>query len=101
MFNRAICLSVAAAAAAGVLLGPAGVASAVGHGTFTRITAPSGTTTVNYDGRHPGSNHIIVSGDTSSDVTSVDIDCTNTSANGPSAHTLASSVPVTSRAFSA
>lgn len=99
MLKRAIRLSVASAAAVAALLAPAG-ASAVGSGTFTRITQPGGTTTVSFDGNHPGTSHLTVSGNTSPDVASVDIDCIDVLQNGPSSLTLASNVPVASRAFS-
>jgi hypothetical protein len=94
-------LSVASAVAAGTLLAAAGAASAVGEGTFTKITAPSGTTTFKFDGKHPSNNHFTVSGETSADVTSVDIDCILIEDAGRSVHTLVGSVPVTAGAFSA
>jgi hypothetical protein len=100
MFTRSIRLSVASAVAAGTLLAAAGAASAVGPGTFTRITNPSGTTTFKFDGKHPSNNHLIVSGQTSADVTSVDIDCILTGPAGRSDQALATGVPVTGGAFS-
>jgi hypothetical protein len=100
MFTRAIRLSVASAVAAGTLLAAAGGASGVGPGTFTRITNPSGTTTFKFDGEHPSNNHLIVSGETSADVTSVDIDCILITPHGRSDQALASAVPVTGGAFS-
>jgi hypothetical protein len=100
MFTRTIRLSIASAVAAGTLLAATAAASAVGTGTFTRITNPSGTTTFKFDGKHPSNNHLIVSGETSADVTSVDIDCILNTQSGRSDQALASSVPVTGGAFS-
>ena len=67
MFTRAIRLFLASAVTVGTLLTAAGAASAVGVGTFTRITDPSGTTTFKLDAAHPSNNHITVSGVTSAD----------------------------------
>jgi hypothetical protein len=100
MFTRSIRLSAASAVAAGTLLAGAGAASAVGPGTFTRITDPGGTTTFKFDGRHPTNNHFTVSGVASNDVTSVDIECILTVDTGRSIQLLATGVPVTSEAFS-
>jgi hypothetical protein len=100
MFTHPIRLLVASAVAVGMLLTAAGAASAVGVGTFTTITTPSGTTTFKLDGAHPSNNHITVSGVTSSDVTTVDVDCILNSVTGPSVQTLSAAVPVTGGSFS-
>lgn len=93
---RAVRLSAASAVAAGALLAAAGPASAVGPGTFTKITEPSGTTTFQFDGRQPSNNHFTVKGKASSDVTSVDVGCILQRPDGTVAQPLATNVPVNS-----
>ena len=97
---RAFRVFVPAAVAVGILLTAAGAASAVGVGTFTSISDPGGTTTFTFDGAHPSNNHITVAGETSADVTSVDIDCILNPATGPTVQVLATGVPVTGQSFS-
>jgi hypothetical protein len=76
-------------------------AGAVGAGTFTEITTPSHTLTFNFDSSRPSGHHLTVVGNTSADVTSVDIDCTGNSPSGPTSESLATNVLVTGEAFSA
>jgi hypothetical protein len=84
--------------AAGV--GAAAASATPGAGTFTKITTPK-TMTYKFDGAHPTANTFVVSGVTSTDVTSVDIDCIWISpTSGPVVSTFASAVPVTSGSFS-
>src|SRR4051794_10688867 len=99
MLGRAIRLSIASATAAAAVLLAAGGATAVGPGTFTKITNPSGTTTFEFDGKHPSNNHLTVSGQTSLDVTSVNIDCITNTVGGPAVDALANSVSVSGGAF--
>ena len=85
-----------------LMAGAQGVATAIaapGSGTFTRITTPS-TTIVE---RLPaGGATFSVSGSTSFDVTSVDIDCiTNSTTTSPTVTALATNVPVSSGRFHA
>jgi hypothetical protein len=84
---------------AGTLVGFTGVAQAVaGPDTFTKITTPSGPTTVIFN----GGAHVTVSGSSSNDVTTVDIVCMINTPSGPSVEkTLASGVTVTGGSFSA
>jgi hypothetical protein len=97
MFARAIRIFAIASLAGGVTVAFAGAAAgAPGPGTWTKITTPSGTTTFKF----PGNHHLTVSGVTSNDVTSVDIDCIYNSVSGPSSQSLATSVPVSTGAFS-
>jgi hypothetical protein len=73
-----------------------------GPGTFTRITTPGTTTYFTFDPK-PGAtdNHFTVSGTTSPDVTSVDIDCFFYGADGePDFQSFAEGIPVTDGAFS-
>ncbi|HEY2273670.1 MAG TPA: hypothetical protein VGH30_12905, partial [Jatrophihabitantaceae bacterium] len=73
-----------------------------GPGTFTKITTPSTTKFFHFDAS-PGAttNHFTVSGKTSADVTSVDIDCLYTSSTGELSSTpLATAVAVSGGAFS-
>ncbi|HEY3831441.1 MAG TPA: hypothetical protein VGO03_04060 [Acidimicrobiia bacterium] len=72
-----------------------------GPGTFTKITTPSGaTSTFHY--ANGATNQFVVAGQTSADVTSVDIDCVNTPAlGGRFSVSLASGVQVTDASFSA
>jgi hypothetical protein len=78
------------------------LASAAGAtpGTFTKITTPSGAATTVQFKAPPATNTLTVSGQASSDVTSVDIDCILVSANGPAVTVLKAAVPVTGSAFS-
>ena len=94
------CALIAVLAAGGVAGGVAD-ATAPGHGTFTRITTPHGTTTFHFDG-HPGAtNHLTVAGSASLDVTNVDIDCLFSTAIGVQPATpLAANVPVSGGSFS-
>jgi hypothetical protein len=76
-----------------------GVAGAAGAGTFTKITTPGGTKTFHFIG--VGTKHFTVSGQSSPDVTTVDIVCIFIAASGSRALIfLASSVPVFAGAFS-
>ena len=69
-----------------------------GRGTFTKITTPNGTTTFHFIGAGP--KHFTVSGQASIDVTTVDIVCMVTEADGTrSAPVLATSVPVSGGTF--
>jgi hypothetical protein len=78
------------------------LASAAGAapGTFTKITTPSGATKTIQIKAPPAITTLTVSGQASSDVTSVDIDCILLSANGPAVTVLKAAVPVTGNAFS-
>src|SRR4051794_24687468 len=79
-------------------LGIAMAASAVGPGTWTKITTPS--TNVIYPYEAGGPNNFTVAGHTSPDVSSVDIDCISTRPSGAvQAITLMSNVVVTSGTF--
>jgi hypothetical protein len=83
------------------VLAPA-VSASAGPGTFTRITTPSATTYYHFNGASGASNTLSVSGQTSFDVSAVDIDCIYRSAFGGSpvvVQSFASSVPVTGGAF--
>jgi hypothetical protein len=93
-------LAVAALVVGLVLTAAGGAWASPGPGTFTRITTPSGTTTFQFNGAPSATNHFTVSGQTSNDVTSVDIVCAFISTSGPSSVSLASAVPVTGGAFS-
>jgi hypothetical protein len=91
---------------AGSMTGLAVAASAaVGPGTFTKITTPSGTTTFVY--KDAGPNSVTVSGQASADLngSTVDIDCILLVPSGDSGgpvqvETFASAVPVSNGAFS-
>lgn len=71
-----------------------------GPGTFTTITTPSHTFTYHFNSAPSATNTITVSGHTSSDVTSVDIDCIFLSSTGRNVQLLASAVTVTGNSFS-
>jgi hypothetical protein len=74
-------------------------ASALGLGTFTKVTSPAHTLT--YHDAIGGTNHLNVSGRTSLDVTQVDIDCiTYIFDQQPDIQALATAVPVTAGSFS-
>jgi hypothetical protein len=77
------------------------LASAAGAapGTFTKITTPSDATKTNQF-KAPATTTLTVSGQASSDVTSVDIDCILVSATGPDVTLLKAAVPVSGNAFS-
>ncbi len=78
---------------------PTSAATAVGHGTFTRITSPSHDLTLSIAIGKSNSFH--VSGQSSLDVTAVDIMCiTFLTGQQPDISTLATSVPVSSGQFS-
>jgi hypothetical protein len=101
MVRRAAPLAVSALLAAGTLVGfaAAAAAPAVGPGTWTKITTPAGTTTFKLSNAH---HHFSVSGETSNDVTSVDVVCVTNTATGPIVGSpLASAVPVAGGTFSA
>jgi hypothetical protein len=77
------------------------IASAVGPGTFTKITTPSTTVLYQYDGSPGATNTLHISGATSNDVTSVDIDCFHQKSNGSTVVvSLATGVPVAGGSFS-
>lgn len=84
----------ASAAVAGI------AAAAPGPGTFTRITTPGHTFTYHWNGAPGAVNHVTVSGTTSHDVTTVNIDCILLFHDGPSVATFAAAVPVTGGSFS-
>lgn len=91
----AACVTIAAAA---VALAPA--AHAVpGPGTFTAITTPSGDVHFTSSATDPNLNKITVSGVTSPDVTSVDIDCVYSQNGSAAGATLVPGVVVTSGTF--
>jgi hypothetical protein len=69
-------------------------------GTFTEITTPSGATKTIQFKASPTTTTLTVSGQASSDVTSVDIDCIFVSSSGPGVTVLKAAVPVTGNAFS-
>ena len=70
----------------------AGIANGVpAPGTFTKITTPGQTLTIKWTG---ADKHITVSGRTSRDVTSVDIDCIYLLHAGPFIQHFATGVPV-------
>jgi hypothetical protein len=73
-----------------------------GPGTFTRITTPGATKYFKFDAKPDATdNFFIVSGRTSPDVTSVDIDCIEYTTDGTLNSALfASGVPVSGGAFS-
>src|SRR4051812_23027712 len=74
-------------------------ASAVGPGTWTKITTPSHNVTFHY--KLAGPNQLTVSGQTSPDVTSVDVDCIVRQQSGALyVGALATNVAVTSGFFS-
>ncbi|HKC27238.1 MAG TPA: hypothetical protein VKB75_04425 [Jatrophihabitans sp.] len=101
MFARAFRITLVAVLTGGMMTALATSAGAVGTGTFTKITAPSGSSTAfKFNGANPATNHLTVSGVTSLDVTSVDIVCTYNSVSGPTSQTLQGAVAVTSGAFS-
>jgi hypothetical protein len=80
------------------LTSPAGASP--GPGTFTRVTTPSGTTTLHLPAS--GLTHLIISGATSNDVASVDIYCLYTNAGHVIPfQKLATAVPVIGGVFSA
>jgi hypothetical protein len=81
-------------------LAAAGPASAVGPGTFTKVTTPSGNLIYHFNGNLGATNNLIVSGQTSTDVTTVDVDCVYLSQGTVNARTLAAGVPVTGGSFS-
>ncbi|MCW2784448.1 MAG: hypothetical protein JWP74_965 [Marmoricola sp.] len=89
-----------AALATGSLVALAQTSSAVGTGTFTRITTPASTTMYAYNGAPGATNHVTIAGQASLDVTSVDIKCIVTGASGIDAQALATAVPVTAGNFS-
>ena len=92
-------LAVVAIVTAGMVTG--GAASATpGPGTFTKITTPSGTTLFHFNGNPSATNHFTVSGSTSLDVTSVDIECVLNRADGPASVLSDTGVPVSGGAFS-
>jgi len=85
------------------LTGAVAAAASPGPGTFTRVTVPSSTSfTFNYNGAKPhDQNTFIVSGQTSSDVNQVDIDCVfSRPDNGYQIDTYATAVPVSGGSFS-
>lgn len=88
----AACLATAAAATP---------SAAVGPGTFTRITTPTGPSTT-FKTFGPGSNQFVVSGQASADVTSVDIICiVGAPDHSLETHYMDTAVPVSGGIFSA
>jgi hypothetical protein len=96
--NRLVAATALAVSASSALAGTA--AAAPGPGTFTKITTPSHNITYNYNSRPGAINNLTVSGQTSLDVTSVDIVCMVLTHVGPLAQNFASAVPVTGGSFS-
>src|SRR3954452_14072559 len=75
-----------------------GAAAAVGQGTFTKVTTPSADLIYPVD--PAGIDPFTVAGQTSADVTSVNIDCLSQSAGSVNNFPIAVDVPVSSRTFS-
>lgn len=73
--------------------------AAPGPGTWTDVTSPAAGTTILRQSGHEG--ELTVTGSTSSDVTSVNVYCMAGAGSDATATTVATSVPVTSGAFSA
>src|SRR4051794_18604676 len=88
------------AALAPASLVAAGTASAVGPGTFTKITTPSSNIIYKFNGNPGATNNLTVSGTASADVTSVDIDCVFLAQHVVVTQVLAGAVPVTGGSFS-
>ena len=85
------------------LTGAVAAAASPGPGTFTRVTVPSSTSfTFNYNGAKPhDQNTFTVSGQTSLDVSQVDIDCIfSRPDNGLQIDSFATAVPVSGGSFS-
>lgn len=100
MFTRALRLAVVVGLVGAAALGTAGSADATpGPGTWTKITTPAHDVVYKYNSKPSATNTMTVSGTTSQDVTSVDIDCVF--ANGArQVRTFASGVSVTAGRFS-
>ena len=92
--------TMAALMAASCTAGATAAGAAPGPGTFTAITTPSGASKTIRFHPPPSTTTLTVSGQASSDVTAVDIDCIFEPVGGPEVTTLATSVPVAGNAFS-
>ncbi|MFL5798587.1 MAG: hypothetical protein ACJ77A_11730 [Actinomycetota bacterium] len=99
MLARTVRLSAVTALLAGAVLGFAHPASAaVGPGTWTKVTTPSGTARFHYDSTATH-NSLTVSGQASADVTTVDVDCVSYRPGSVNAEVVAAGVPVTGGTF--
>src|SRR5256885_8765392 len=100
MFARTIRMFAVAAFVAGSMTVVAAASSAV-PGTWSKITTPGNTTIYKFNGSPTATNHLAVSGTTSIDVTSVDIECIFGSLGNILAQEVATAVPVTAGSCSA